>query len=462
MNRFGTDHPRRKIAVVGTGISGMAAAWLLSQHHRVTVYEKDDRIGGHTNTVTLDGPGGQVNVDTGFIVYNERNYPNLVALFDHLGVATQATDMSFAASLDKGRFEYSGEGVSGLLAQPVNVLRPRLWRMLGDLLRFYREAPNALSDPGAADLTLGAYLEAHGYGEPFVRDHLLPMGAAIWSTPTRGMLDYPLAVFVRFCDNHGLLSLGERPQWRTVVGGSRAYLERLTEPFRSRIQLNTAATAIYRGQGGVRIEDRQGGTRDFDDVVIASHADQALALLADADPAERRLLGAFRYERNLAVLHSDLSLMPRARRAWAAWNFLSEGRGDEQRVCVTYWMNRLQRLPDDLPLFVTLNPTRSPAEGTIHRTFLYQHPVYDRDAVRAQGLLWNLQGARRTWFCGSYFGHGFHEDGLQAGLAVAEQLGGVARPWQVADPNGRIHCYPRQGQESPTRSAVRPLGAEAA
>ena len=266
-------------------------------------------------------------MDTGFIVYNDRNYPNLVALFDHLGVATRPTEMSFAASLDGGRFEYSGEGLSGLLAQPVNALRPRMWRLLGDLLRFYREAPKALDDPGAADLTLGAYLSAHGYGEPFVRDHLLPMGAAIWSTPAQEMLDYPLAAFVRFCDNHGLLSLGERPQWRTVVGGSRAYVERLTEPFADRIQLNTAVTAIYRGRQGVRIEDRQGGARDYDDVVIASHADQALELLADADPAERRLLGAFRYERNLAVLHSDPSLMPRARRAWAAWNFLSAGSG---------------------------------------------------------------------------------------------------------------------------------------
>jgi predicted NAD/FAD-binding protein len=295
MNRFGTDQSPRNIAVVGTGISGMAAAWLLSQHHRVTVYEKDDRIGGHTNTVTLDGPAGPVNVDTGFIVYNDRNYPNLVALFDHLGVATRPTEMSFAASLDGGRFEYSGEGLSGLLAQPVNALRPRMWRLLGDLLRFYREAPKALDDPGATDLTLGAYLSAHGYGAPFVRDHLLPMGAAIWSTPAQEILDYPLAAFVRFCDNHGLLSLGERPQWRTVVGGSRAYVERLTAPFANRIRLNTGVTAIYRGRQGVRIEDRQGGARDYDDVVIASHADQALDLLADADPAERRLLGAFRY-----------------------------------------------------------------------------------------------------------------------------------------------------------------------
>jgi len=352
--------------------------------------------------------------------------------------------MSFAASLDGGRFEYSGSGLGGLLAQPGNVLRPRMWQMLRDLLRFYREAPKALQDAGAADLTLGAYLTANGYGEAFVRDHLLPMGAAIWSTPVGGMLDYPLAAFVRFCENHGLLSLSERPQWRSVVGGSRSYVERIIAPFQRDIHLNTAVTAIYRVSQGVRIEDRQGGAQEYDQVVIAAHADQALSILTDADPAERRLLGAFRYERNLAVLHSDPALMPRARRAWAAWNFLSQGRGAGQKVCVTYWMNRLQHLPDTLPLFVTLNPLERPAQGRIHRTFLYQHPVYDRTAIRAQGLLWNLQGTRRTWFCGSYFGHGFHEDGLQAGLAVAEQLGGLERPWQVAEPNGRIVCHPRE------------------
>jgi len=458
MNRLGPAEKQQRIAVVGTGISGMAAAWLLSRRHQVTVYEKDDRIGGHTNTVTVDGPAGPTSVDTGFIVYNDRNYPNLVALFEHLGVATSPTEMSFSASLDAGRFEYAGTGLAGLLAQAGNVLRPRMWRMLSDLLRFYREAPRALSDPGAADLTLGAYLSANGYGEPFVRDHLLPMGAAIWSTPTQGMLDYPLAAFVRFCANHGLLTLGQRPQWRTVVGGSQSYVQHITAPFRDRIRLNTAVTAIFRRPQGVRIEDRQGGARDYDQVVIAAHADQALAMLADADAAERRLLGAFRYERNLAVLHSDPALMPRARRAWASWNFLSQGRGEGQKVCVTYWMNRLQHLPESLPLFVTLNPLVRPTQGTIHRSFLYQHPVYDQAAIRAQGLLWNLQGARRTWFCGSYFGHGFHEDGLQAGLAVAEQLGGLERPWRVADANGRIYCHPR-GQRV---RALDPIAAEAA
>ena len=307
-----------------------------------------------------------------------------------------------------------------------------MWRLVGDLLRFYREAPNALHHPGAADLTLGAYLSAkHRYGEAFVRDHLLPMGAAIWSTPAAEMLDYPLAAFVRFCENHGLLSLRDRPQWRTVVGGSRSYVERITAPFASRIRLNTAVTAIVRGSLGVRIEDRQGGAKDYDQVVIAAHADQALSLLADADPAERRLLGAFRYERNLAVLHSDPILMPRSRRAWASWNFLSQGRGDEQKVCVTYWMNRLQHLPDTLPLFVTLNPLERPARGSsIAASFTSTRSTTKTPSV-PRGCSGTSRGRAGTWFCGSYFGHGFHEDGLQAGLAVAEQLGGLQRPWQV-------------------------------
>ena len=433
------QHPL-SIAVVGSGISGMSAAWLLSKNHRVTVYEKNDRIGGHSNTATVETASGMTAVDTGFIVYNERNYPNLTALFEHLGVPTKPSDMSFSASLDDGRFEYSGSGLGGLFAQPRNLLRPRMWSMLRDLRRFYQQAPQDVAQLEGT-VTLGDYLEKNRYGRNFIHDHLLPMGAAIWSTPVDDMLDYPLEAFVRFCSNHGLLQLRDRPAWRTVSGGSREYVRRLTEPYAGQILLNTGVGSIQRMADGVRIEDRQGETRYFDHVVIAAHANEALNLLDDADSAERQLLGAFRYERNLAILHSDTRLMPRARKAWSSWNFLG-GRGHERdNVSVTYWMNRLQSLNTPTPLLVTLNPLHPPRDGSILRSYIYDHPLFDQAAIRAQRLLWNLQGARRTWYCGAYFGHGFHEDGLQAGLAVAEQLGGQSRPWKVVGMNDRIHCY---------------------
>ncbi|ALG73035.1 NADH-ubiquinone oxidoreductase subunit 6 [Azospirillum thiophilum] len=459
------------IAVIGSGIAGLSAAWLLSKAHRVTLYEKEDRPGGHANTVdinTVDAAtvdsGGAGPVDTGFIVYNAPCYPNLVALFDHLGVATRPTDMSFAASLDGGRVEYAGSSLGTLFAQKRNLLRPRFWRMLADLLRFYREAPGLLADPDAATLTLGAFLERGGYSDAFVRDHLLPMAAAIWSTPAEAMRDHPAAAFVRFCENHGLLKITGRPVWRTVEGGSRAYVRRILADMPDVLRLNCAVEAVTRegfhadgiggGIGGgtgqpsgrILVRDRRGGVRAHDHVVFATHADQALALLEEPTPLESRLLGSIGYERNLAILHSDAGLMPRRRAVWSSWNYLSQ-RGDAgaDAVCVTYWMNRLQGfLPPERDLFVTLNPIRPPREGTILRSILYDHPVFGMEALAAQKRLWSLQGCRNSWFAGSYFGAGFHEDGLQSGLAVAEALGGVRRPWTVPDESGRIHLDPAQ------------------
>lgn len=311
--------------------------------------------------------------------------------------------------------------------------------MLRDIRRFYREAP-LFRESGLANTSLGDYLEKNCYGRAFIHDHLLPMGAAIWSTPTIDMLDYPLTAFVRFCSNHGLLQLRDRPQWRTVTGGSRRYIEKLTSSFSDRILLNCAVVSIRRTADNVVVEDRQGNTRHFDHVVIASHANETLSMLADADNAEKQLLGAFGYEKNLAILHTDNSFMPKARRAWSSWNYLDADSVETGKVSLTYWMNRLQPLDTRKDLFVTLNPHRPPADCSILRSFLYEHPVFTRDAIRAQPLLWNLQGARRTWFCGAYFGHGFHEDGLEAGLAVGEQLGGTKRPWETGVP-GRIHCH---------------------
>jgi predicted NAD/FAD-binding protein len=425
----------QNIAVVGSGISGLSAAWLLSQRHRVTLLEADTRIGGHSHTVDA----GNVPVDTGFIVYNEKTYPNLTALFAHLQVPTRATEMTFAVSLDRGRLEYSGTGFGGIFAQKRNLASPRFWSMLRDLVRFYRAAPGEL--PRLGSESLGTYLNRGHYGAAFRDDHLYPMAAAIWSTPVCDIPDYPAAAFIRFCENHGLLNLGERPLWRTVEGGSRAYVDRITRPFASRIRTGDPVRAIRRHDDGVEIV-RDSGTEWFDQVVIATHADQALRLLADADADERATLGAFGYRPNDAVLHSDASLMPRRRAVWSSWNYAAEGAAATQQLSVTYWMNRLQHLDTAHPLFVTLNPIREPDPALVIRRDRYEHPVFDAAAIAAQARLWSLQGRHNAWYCGAYFGAGFHEDGLQAGLAVAEQLGGVRRPWHVADESGRIQVGP--------------------
>ena len=433
----GNSAIQKNVAVIGTGISGMSAAWLLSQRHNVTVYEGDRRVGGHSNTVTVEAKNGPITVDTGFIVYNEATYPNLTALFAHLKVPTQASDMSFAVSLANGELEYAGNNFSGLFAEKRNLFRPRFWSMLRDLRRFYREAPRDLAMLERVPVTLGDYLDAGAYGAAFRRDHLLPLAAAIWSAPTAAILNYPAASFIRFQDNHGLLRLRNRPQWRTVRGGSRAYVERLTRSYADRIRLSAAVTAVERSDHGVKIRDRDGREQIFDDVVIATHADQALVLLGDATAQERRLLGAFRYSRNIAVLHSDPVLMPKRRAVWSSWNHIGRaGNDDDGCPTVTYWMNLLQNIPLETPLFVTLNPQRAP-RNEWHRES-YDHPLFDSAAIAAQRQLWSLQGRHRTWFCGAYFGSGFHEDGLQAGLAVAEAVGGVRRPWRVENESGRI------------------------
>jgi predicted NAD/FAD-binding protein len=428
------------IAVVGSGIAGLSAAWLLSRRHRVTLYEAERRPGGHSNTVSVDTPGGVVAVDTGFIVYNERNYPNLSALFSQLAVATESSDMSFAASLDGGRVEYSSRGLAGLVGHPGNLMRPGYWLMLRDILRFYRAAPKSIVPE---DATLGDYLDGNGYADSFIEEHLLPMGAAIWSTTAQQIRAYPFASFLRFFASHGLLDLVNRPRWRTVTGGSRTYVEAMITGI-TEVRLATAIGRIVRRPGGgAEIFDRLGHGRAFDGVVVATHADQALAMLADPDEDEHRLLGAFNYSDNLAVLHSDPALMPRRRHVWASWNYVGEREGSHERqLCVTYWMNQLQNLDPAHPLFVTLNPPRPVGAGLLHQAIAYRHPLFDRKAILAQQQLWRLQGRRSTWFAGSYFGHGFHEDALQAGLHAAELAGGVRRPWTVAGESGRIALAP--------------------
>ncbi len=348
--------------------------------------------------------------------------------------------MSFAVSVGNGAYEYSGGTGLGLFAQRSNLVSPRFWSMIRDLLRFYRNAPKDLAIMGG--ISLDDYLARNGYGRAFREDHLYPMAAAIWSTPAMEVGRYPAASFVRFCCNHGLLALRDRPIWRTVSGGSREYVKRITKPYADRIRLSTPIKSVRRSENSVELIDGSGICHVFDDVVIATHADQALRMLADPSADESRILGAFQYSRNEAVLHSDMSLMPKRRAAWSSWNYLTNAANGPAQPSITYWMNRLQPLGQAPETFVTLNPCRAPREELVIRREIYEHPIFDMATDRAQKEIWSLQGKRRTWFCGAHFGSGFHEDGLQAGLAVAEDLGGLRRPWQVEQESARIVRQP--------------------
>ncbi|WP_415912027.1 NAD(P)/FAD-dependent oxidoreductase [Neptuniibacter sp. QD37_11] len=432
----------KKIAIVGSGISGLSCAWLLNKVHDVTLYEKDDRLGGHSNTVSFEHKNQSIDVDTGFIVFNPVNYPNLVEFFKTLDVKTCETDMSFAVSINQGQLEYSGTGLSGLLAQKSNVFKPSFWNMIREVMHFYRNSEALSQQHNLDEMTLGDLLTQEGYSKHFIYDHLLPMGAAIWSTPVEQMLNYPASCFMRFCRNHGLVQLSNRPQWRTVIGGSKNYVNKVAETLGGNIRINSRIHKIIRSDNCVFIEDHHGKREQYDDVVLACHSDQALALLESPTDEEKRLLQNFPYQRNKAYLHLDASLMPKREKVWSSWNYLSEGiRDKSQDVSVTYWMNQLQPLNTDTPIFVSLNPLKEPEQGSIIRSFFYDHPAFGKESLQSQKELWSLQGKQRTWFCGAYFGYGFHEDGLQAGLAVAEELGGIPRPWVVQDKNSRIHVH---------------------
>jgi predicted NAD/FAD-binding protein len=444
----------RTVAVIGSGISGLGAAWLLSRTSNVTLFERQSHVGGHSNTVDAPTAGRPVPVDTGFIVYNEACYPNLVALFDRLGVPTAPSDMSFAVSLDAGRLEYSGSGLAGLFGQPINLLRPSHWLMTRDVLRFFREAPALLVEQDHRSVLLGDYLDSRRYSRAFVERHILPMAAAIWSTPSSEVMRFPASSFVRFFANHGLLQARNQPTWRTVVGGSREYVRRLIDDTGGHLVPGGAVKSVERRADGVVVRAQDGEER-FDACVVATHADEALALLADADHDERCLLGTFRYAANHAVLHRDAEQMPRRRRLWSSWNYLGSGTGNARTLSLTYWMNNLQPLGDRCgDLFVTLNPVREIPSDSVIATFDYAHPMFDAAAMAAQRELWRLQGRRRTWYAGSYFGYGFHEDGLQSGLAAAEDIGGVRRPWRVRDASGRIHLGPARSSPPPVLEAA--------
>ncbi len=432
-------HPLR-IAVIGSGISGLSAAWLLDKHHDVTLIEADNRIGGHTNTVLMDIDGKKVPVDTGFICFNRFTYPNLTAFFDYLDVAVHDTSMSFAASLDNGRYEYSGGTYTGMIGQPSNIFKVHHWRMIRDILRFFREAPKSLDTLGD-DETLAQYLQREAYSKEFAEHHLMPMAAAIWSSKLDDMWDYPAKAFIRFFRNHGLLQVDGRPKWGTVLGGSQNYVTKLLEDSNLTIQTNAPVKKIERRPTGVVIHTANGEPQTFDQVVIASHADQALAMLDTPSAEEQALLGSFDYEHNRAILHRDRRYMPKRKLVWASWNYLDfkSQTGTSKDLCLTYWMNSLQHLETDQDVFVTLNPPKDSQIDQVAAEFDYAHPVFDTKAMQAQRELWSLQGANRTWYCGAHFGAGFHEDGLQSGLAVAEQLGGSRRPWNVENESGRIY-----------------------
>lgn len=437
--RFASDDGVLSIAVIGAGISGLSAAWLLSQRHDVTLYESTARLGGHSNTVLVEAGGQPVAVDTGFIVYNEQNYPNLTALFAHLGVETVQSDMSFAVSLGEGRMEYSSNDLLSFLGNGRNLLSRRFWQMSADLLRFYRQASREMEWLKEAEyITLGDYLDSNGYSHAFQFDHLLPEAAAIWSSSVKYMRDYPACAFVRFFDNHGLLKLWDRPRWRTVAGGSRNYVAKIAGALQGEVVSETSVAAVAPVTAGAEVRTTDGQTRRFDKVLIAAHSDQALAMLARPDAEQHSVLSAIPYRTNRAVLHTDPSLMPRRRKTWASWNYVGHGAASEG-CAVSYWMNRLQGLETQLPLFVTLNPEREPDPGSVLWQGEYDHPAFTPAALSAQRRLWSLQGRDNIWFAGAWLGAGFHEDGLQAGLAAAEHMGGVRRPWFVPNESGRLH-----------------------
>lgn len=409
-----------KVAIVGTGVSGLVAARRLHGEHDITVFEADDRVGGHVHTHDLNAGGRAFAVDTGFIVFNERTYPGFCALLDELGVASQPSAMSFSVRDERNGLEYNGHDLDTLFAQRRNLLRPSFWRMIADILRFNRQARELLVD-GDDDLTLGEYLDRGRWSRAFLERYILPMGAAIWSSGTAGMRAFPARAFVRFFENHGMLSVDDRPTWRVVRGGSRAYVEALVRPFRERIRSSSPVVAVRRGAEQVDVTVRGSPPERFDAVVLAVHSDQALAMLDDASAAERDVLGAIPYQTNEAVVHTDERMLPRAPRARAAWNYHVTG-SDDLRAAVTYDMNVLQGLDAPVRFLVTLNHVASIDPRRVLRRIVYHHPVFTPAALAAQRRHGEISGMRRTVYCGAYWGYGFHEDGHRSGVLAAEQI----------------------------------------
>ncbi|MEZ5998456.1 MAG: FAD-dependent oxidoreductase [Hyphomonas sp.] len=414
----------KKIAVIGSGISGLGAAWALRNHADVTLFEAEDRLGGHACTHVFDYDGHETAVDLGFIVYNALNYPNLIGFFGALGVPTKSSDMSFAVS-DPGGWEWASSA-RGLFAQPGNLASLRFHRFWRTILRFNDTARAELAAGGIPDTTLGAWLDHHGFDRDFCENYVLPMGAAIWSTPEHRMLDYPARSFFQFFDNHRLMHR-ERPRWRTVEGGSRTYVSRVAAALGDRVRLNDGAARVFRFGDHVGVRTAGGRTLVFDDVIVATHSDTALDMVAQDYPDQAFLLRSVRYRPNRIYLHRDPRLMPKRKAAWASWNVLKQESGE---ICLTYWMNRLQGLPAERPLFITLNPDVPPEEHLTFHDYVFDHPQFDAAAEAAVRGLTRIQGQDGLWLAGAWMGRGFHEDGLKSGLSAALSLGGSV-PWDA-------------------------------
>ena len=407
-----------KVAIIGLGISGMGAAYILKQNgHDITCFEKNDYIGGHSRTIEVENG---VPVDTGFIVFNYRNYPNLTALFDKLEVPVEKSDMSFAASIDNSWLEYGTQNTAAIFAQKRNLLRPKFIKMLRDIFKFNAEAKNYAD----SDITLGECLDKMGMSDWFKKYYLLAIGGAIWSTPLGRMLDFPARSFIKFFDNHGLLTTNDQPQWFTVSGGSREYVKRLTASYKDSIKLGSNIKQITRKNGKVQIDGEE-----FDHVFFGCHSDQALKMIADATTQEQQVIGNFKYQKNQIYVHSDISFMPKNKACWASWVYKIEGKDDlSPQISLSYYMNSLQHLKTQTPIIVTLNPTRKPEN--IHNEYVFEHPVFDEGAISAQDKIASLQGQTKTWFMGAYQRHGFHEDGLLSAVNACKAFGAKI-PWEA-------------------------------
>lgn len=425
------------IAVIGSGIAGNSAAWAMQKFggHDVTLYETRLRPGGHSATVDINYRGTQIAVDTGFIVYNGRNYPNLTELFAELGVETKWSDMSLGVSVgrssaDGGALEWSGDNLKALFAQKRNLVSPRFLGMLFSIVRFNKRASKHLSSGRLQGLSLGDYLSQERYPAGFIEDYLVPMGAAIWSTPDADIMDFPAQSFVQFFANHRLLEF-RPPEWRTVAGGSRNYVQKLLQPLGDKVLLGRQVTDVRRTAEAVEVRDSSGETRSYDGAVLAGHSDQSLAILKDASDAEASVLSAVKYRPNDVYLHCDETLMPERKIMWSAWNYMASARKADGRtgVSVSYWMNKLQGIDKEYPLFITLNPDQAPEPSKTFLRTQYDHPQFDADALAAQKRLGDIQGKNRLWFAGAWTGYGFHEDGLRSGLEAAEGFGAFA-PWR--------------------------------